>query len=97
MCFLMGLAAGGMLPIAFALISEMMPARHRSWIMVLLGTQFALAYILVSWLSSLVLPHYGWRLLWLINMPTGLILILLSRWIPESARFLIAHGRGSEA
>src|SRR5438874_1221762 len=43
MCFVMGLAAGGMLPIAFALISETMPARHRGWLMVLLGTQFALA------------------------------------------------------
>ncbi len=97
MCFLMGLGAGGMLPIAFALISETMPARHRSWIMVLIGTQFALAYILVSWLSSILLPHYGWRILWLLNLPTGLMLLVLARWIPESARFLIARGRGSEA
>jgi putative MFS transporter len=93
----MGLAAGGMLPIAFALISEMMPVRHRGWIMVSIGTMFALAYILVSWLASILLPHYGWRILWLLNLPTGLILLLLSRWIPESVRFLIAHGRGSEA
>ena len=97
MCFLMGLAAGGMLPIVFALISEMMPARHRGWMMVAIGTQFAIAYILVSWLSGLLLPHYGWRMLWLLNLPTGLILLGLSRWIPESVRFLIAHGRGDEA
>jgi MFS transporter, putative metabolite:H+ symporter len=97
MCFLMGLAAGGMLPIAFALISEMMPVRHRGWIMVFIGTQFALAYILVSWLSSILLPHYGWRILWLMNLPSGLILLLLGRFIPESVRFLIAHGRGREA
>lgn len=97
MCFMMGLAAGGMLPIAFALISEMMPTRHRGWLMVLIGTQFALAYIVASTLASILLPHYGWRILWLIGLPTGLILILLNRWIPESPRFLIAHGRGSDA
>lgn len=97
MCFMMGLAAGGMLPIAFALISETMPARHRSWLMVLTGVQFALAYIITSWLAQLLLPHYGWRILWLIQLPTGLLLILLNRWIPESPRFLIAHGRSGEA
>jgi MFS transporter, putative metabolite:H+ symporter len=97
MCFMMGLAAGGMLPITFALISETMPSRHRGWLMVLLGAQFALAYILTSWLASLLTPHYSWRILWLIGLPTGLLLILLNRWIPESPRFLIARGRGSEA
>src|SRR2546421_381395 len=29
MCFLMGIGAGGMLPIAFTLIAEIVPARHR--------------------------------------------------------------------
>jgi MFS transporter, putative metabolite:H+ symporter len=37
MCFLMGVAVGGMLPIAFALLAETIPARHRSWLMVLIG------------------------------------------------------------
>jgi putative MFS transporter len=29
MCFLMGAAAGGMLPVAYALLAEIMPTRHR--------------------------------------------------------------------
>lgn len=37
MCFLMGIGAGGMLPITFALIAETVPARHRGWLMVLIG------------------------------------------------------------
>src|SRR5262249_47909050 len=41
--------------------------------------------------------HYGWRMLWLISLPTGLILMLLNRWIPESPRFLLQHGREEEA
>src|SRR6266508_641582 len=64
MCFLMGAAVGGMLPIGFALLAETIPARHRSWLM---------------------------------GLPTGLLLILLNRWIPESPRFLLATGRTAEA
>lgn len=97
MCFIMGTAVGGMLPITFALISETMPSRHRGWLMVLIGGDVAGAYFLTSWLSSALTPHYGWRVLWLLGLPTGMLMILLNRWIPESPRFLIANGRTDEA
>ncbi len=96
MCFLMGLGVGGMLPIIFALVAEIIPARHRGWLMVLIGGNVATAYVIVSWLSS-ALNSYGWRVLWFIGLPTGVLLIVLNRWIPESPRFLITHGRESEA
>ena len=37
MCFMMGAAAGGMLPVTYALLAEMMPNRHRGWSLVLVG------------------------------------------------------------
>jgi len=37
MCFLMGLAAGGMLPIVYALMAESVPAKSRGWLVVLHG------------------------------------------------------------
>ena len=97
MCFVMGLGVGGMLPIVFTLIAETIPSRHRGWLMVLIGGDVAGAYILTSWLSSTLVPEYSWRILWLIGLPTGLLLIVLNRWIPESPRFLLAHGRNEEA
>jgi putative MFS transporter len=97
MCFIMGLGVGGMLPIMFTIMAETIPARHRGWLLVLIGGDVAGAYIITSWLAAALVPELSWRILWLIGFPTGLVLILLSRWIPESPRFLLAHGRADEA
>jgi len=99
MCFAMGLGVGGMLPIIFALVSETMPARHRGWIVVLIGGDVAGAYIIMSWLASTIgaSNRYGWRSLWLVGIPVSLLLVLVNLWIPESPRFLLQHGRVEEA
>ncbi len=98
MCFIMGLAAGGMLPVTYALLAEMMPNRHRGWALVLVGGLGAVGgYFAASGASALLQPVFGWRVLWLINLPTGLTLILLGGLIPESAKFLLARGRVHEA
>ena len=99
MCFVMGLGVGGMLPIIFSLVSETIPARHRGWIIVLIGGDVAGAYIIMSWLASTIgaPDRYGWRMLWLVGIPISVILVLLNRWIPESPRFLLQHGREGEA
>lgn len=98
MCFLMGLSAGGLLPIAFSLLSEFMPARHRASLIVLLaGLGTVGGYLASSGSATLLEPYFGWRIMWFLNLPTGLLLILLNRYIPESPRFLIATGRFDEA
>jgi MFS transporter, putative metabolite:H+ symporter len=93
----MGLGAGGLLPLTFTLLAEIIPARHRGWAMVLVGADAAAAYILTSWLAGWLAPHYSWRILWLIGLPTGLLLVVLNRWIPESPLFLLSQGRPDEA
>jgi putative MFS transporter len=98
MCFLMGVAAGGMLPVTYALLAEMMPSKHRGWALVLVGGLGAVGgYFAASGLSALLQPEFGWRVMWLLNLPTGLSLVLLGALIPESAKFLLARGRSEEA
>ena len=87
-----------MLPVTYALLAEMMPSKHRGWSLVLVGGLGAVGgYFAASGFSALLQPTFGWRILWLLNLPTGLSLVLLGALIPESAKFLLARGRREEA
>ena len=98
MCFLMGAGAGGMLPVTYALLAEMMPSKHRGWALVLVGGLGAVGgYFVASGFAATLEPIFSWRILWLLNLPTGLILLGLGRFIPESAKFLLVRGRNAEA
>jgi len=83
MCFTMDLAAGGMLPVTYALLAEMMPSRHRGWALVLVGGLSAVGgYFAARAWSALLQPTFGWRILRLINLPAGMSLVLIGRLIP---------------
>jgi len=98
MCFMMGAAAGGMLPVTYALLAEMMPSKHRGWSLVLVGGLGSVGgYFVASGASTLLVPIFSWRILWLLNLPTGLTLVVLGVFIPESAKFLLSRGRNEEA
>jgi MFS transporter, putative metabolite:H+ symporter len=97
-CFLMGLAAGGELPLIYAMLAETMPARHRGWLSVTVaGVGGLTGLLLASWLALLLEPTFTWRSLFLPNLPTALFMLLLLKWIPESPRYLLLRGFGAEA
>jgi putative MFS transporter len=98
MCFLMGASAGGLLPITFTLMAEMIPAAHRGWLLVALGgIGNSAGYLVAAGAASLLEPIFSWRVLWLLGLPTGAVIILLSRLLPESPRFLANNGLHAEA
>ncbi len=94
MCFLMGASAGGMMPVIYTLLAEIMPPKSRSWVLVLVGgTGLVGGYLAASFLASVFEPVFGWRSLWLQGFPSGIALLLLAKFIPESPKFLAEQGR----
>lgn len=89
--FLMGCSAGGMLPVVYTLLAEIMPPRHRSWFLVLVG-----GYLAASGAAHLFEPLFGWRSLWLQGFRTGVLLLAMAQWIPESPRVLMEWGMDAE-
>ena len=62
----------------------MMPSKHRGWSLVLVGGLGAtVGYFAASGFSALLQPIFSWRILWLLNLPTGLSLVVLGALIPE--------------
>ncbi|PNS08981.1 MFS transporter [Solilutibacter silvestris] len=98
MCFLMGASAGGLLPVAFTLMAETVPAADRGWLLVALGgIGTSAGYLLAAGAAAVLEPMFSWRVLWLLGLPTGALIIFLNRWIPESPRFLSDAGLESQA
>jgi putative MFS transporter len=98
MCFLMGASAGGMLPIAFTLMAETVPAAHRGWLLVALGgVGTSAGYLAAAGAAAVLEPMFSWRVLWLLNLPTGVVILILNRFIPESPRFLSNAGLEAQA
>ncbi|CAM5605063.1 MFS transporter [Streptomyces canus] len=97
MCALMGMAAGGMLPVVYALMTESLPPGRRAAIMVLqAGLTTTGGYMAASGLAAVLIPLAGWRVTWFAQLPLVLILIALNRWIPESAAFTARQTRAKQ-
>src|SRR5690606_28014775 len=98
MCFLMGASAGGLLPITFTLMAEMIPAAQRGWLLVTLGgIGTSAGYLAAAGAATWLEPMFSWRALWLLGLPTGALIIFLNRFIPESPRFLCSVGLEQQA
>jgi EmrB/QacA subfamily drug resistance transporter len=84
-----GLGAGGIFPVASAVIGDTFPPERRGSALGLIGAVFGIAFLIGPILGG-VLLLFGWRWLFLINLPIALGLILASlRTLP------VGHARHS--
>jgi MFS family permease len=101
--FLTGAGIGGEYSAVNSAIQELIPARRRGVTdLSVNGTFWAGAAI--GALSSVVLldpavidPELGWRLAFGVGGVLSISILFLRRWIPESPRWLMTHGRKEEA
>lgn len=97
--FVAGLGLGGIVPTAIALTIEYAHPRHRSTTNAVMFSGYSVGGILAATTAIWVIPEFGWRtMFWLGAGVGGLVLLpLAAALMPESASYLLARGRRSEA
>ncbi|MBC7799311.1 MAG: MFS transporter [Gemmatimonadaceae bacterium] len=100
---LTGAGIGGEYAAVNATIQELIPARRRGFTDLVINGSFWLGAALGAVGAIVVLdpsvidPELGWRLAFLVGGLIGLVVLFLRRFIPESPRWLMTHGRPEEA
>ncbi len=101
--FLTGAGIGGEYSAINSAIQELVPARLRGRLDILINGSFWLGAAAAALLSAallgspLIASWLAWRLAFGLGAALGLIALFMRRQIPESPRWLQAHGHGREA
>jgi MFS family permease len=101
--FLTGAGIGGEYAAINSTIQELVPARYRGFTDLVINGSFWVgaalgAVVAVGLLNPAIMtPEIGWRLAFLVGATLGLIVFFMRMWIPESPRWLVIHGRSTEA
>ena len=101
--FVTGAGIGGEYSAINSAIQELIPARYRGATDLIINGSFWVGGVLGALGSIVVLDpaifaiDVGWRLAFVIGGSIGIVIIYVRRFIPESPRWLMTHGRPRDA
>ncbi|MFF4539459.1 MFS transporter [Streptomyces aureus] len=101
--FLTGFGIGGEYAAINSAIDELIPARFRGRVDLIINGTYWLgaiggALLSIVMLNTSIFPKdIGWRLTFGLGVVLGLVILLVRRHVPESPRWQFIHGRGEQA
>ena len=95
--FVMGLGLGAEIVVGYSTMTEFVPPASRGRWMAFMAFIVVAGFPATSIISTLVIPSFGWRPMFVIAGVGALIVWYLRKNLPESPRWLEANGRTAEA
>lgn len=92
-----GIGVGGEMPVAATYVNELSRAHGRGKFFMLYELIFPIGLLAANVLGALLVPVYGWQVLFILGTVPGLLITVLVARLPESPRWLIRKGRFAEA
>ena len=95
--FIQGIGLGGEIPLMAAYVNEFAKAKGRGRFSLNVQVLFSIGLLGVALAGIYVVPHWGWRWMFVIGAIPALLAIPLRGMLPESPRWLASQGRFEEA
>ena len=92
-----GFGLGGEVPVAASYINEIAKAKTRGRFFLLYEIVFPIGLMIAAFAGYWIVPHFGWRWLFVVGSPVAAIAIYMRWALPESPRWLASVGRNEEA
>ena len=83
-----GIAGGGLQPVSQAILLDTFPAERRAAGMAVYGVAALTAPVLGPTLGGWITDNYSWRWIFYINIPAGLLSLLLNHLLVEDPEYL---------
>jgi putative MFS transporter len=95
--FLMGLGLGAEVVVGYSMMAEFFPAAIRGKWSGMMCTLLTAGLPVSAFIAWLLVPAFGWRVMFVLGAVGSAVAWFLRRELPESPRWLVVMGRDAEA